>query len=629
MKTMKRKVLILLILIVVVAPVLSGCATKDSYKYSQKNVKTVKVLKKKNDSSLIFSGNLEGRKETMIASKVSGQISAINVNIGDKVRRNDLLVTLSGEENYSERNTASNAYQNSLSGLSTTEYLMKQEIAKAEASLETTRQSLLAVQTTDTNEDTISSEQIKQAGLDLEKAKIAKESIDNIFEQKTSDILESINSSISQGLVLAKNALAYLYLINNENFSKSIDTFEVNDDFVSNFNERNQTAVLTKKAKTKYFETEESYTLMDKNNLLTNKLIVQSDATETMLKDLKSALRAMNTIILSAISHVDMTESQLSTYKTNLSNYILQIENMLLSQSAGVTVGLIGAKQSLENLNIEKESQIKQIDKDIQKAVKQLEIINANIGSLKDDLNSQTKIAEAQLKLAEGSLGSAKAQQDTQLQIAKSQVDLARGGLSLANVNVANTRLRAPYEGVVMERLVDEGSIVSAGTAILKVADVSSYKLIIFVPESKIRYIKVGQIATATTDSLLDESFVATVLRISPKSEESSRKVRVELEIENNEYLKIGMYMNLYIQLEEDKKNSDEILTITSEAIINEDDKNYVWTVVENKAYKKEIEIGKISNNDIEIVSGLTVGEEIIVKGFDSLIEGEEVVIKN
>ncbi len=59
---------------------------------------------------MLFSGNLEGNKETVVAAKVPGQIFLINVNIGDNIKKGELLVTLSGEENFSERNTASNAY---------------------------------------------------------------------------------------------------------------------------------------------------------------------------------------------------------------------------------------------------------------------------------------------------------------------------------------------------------------------------------------------------------------------------------------------------------------------------------------------------------------------------------------
>ena len=218
---MQKKILGLLVLVVIAMPVLSGCATKDNYEYSQKNVKTSLVQEKQSEDFLFFSGNLEGNKETVIAAKVPGQISLINVNIGDNIRKNDLLITLSGEENFSERNTADSAYQNSLSGLSTTEYLMKQEIAKAEASLESTKQSLLAIRTTDLNEDIISAEQIKQAELDLEKAKIAKEGIDDIFKQKESDVLASMNSAISQGLTVSKNALACTI----SGFSRKLFTF--------------------------------------------------------------------------------------------------------------------------------------------------------------------------------------------------------------------------------------------------------------------------------------------------------------------------------------------------------------------------------------------------------------------
>jgi len=624
---MKQKVIILLVSAILVMPALSGCSQSEAYQYSQKNVKTSVVTKKQTEDFLTFSGNLEGNKETVVASKISGKISSIKVNIGDKIKKKELLVTLSGEENFSTRNTAGDTYQNSLASLENTDYQMNQEINKAEASLESARQSLASIKTADLNEDLVSSEQIEQAKLDLEKAKIAKNSIDSIFAQKEKDVLENIDSVVSQSLLVSKNSLAYLYLINNEDFSSFVDDFNVDNNFVSDTDTRNQTSALIKKAKTEYFDIEKSYTFLSRGEPSRGQSMLQVDLTENVLGSVGDALRAMNTIVLSAVNHVNMTESQLSSYRASLSNYISQIDAMLLSQDSGVAIGLLGSRQAMDNLQIEKSNQLKQINKDIEKSLKQLEVIHAGIASLKDDLKAKTEIAKSQLDLAKGNLASTKAQHDTQVQIAKSRVDMARGGLNIANVSVSNTMLRAPYNGVVMERLVDEGAIVNAGTPILKVADISSYKLVIFVPESQVWNIKIGQIATATTDSLIDKRFKAVVRRISPKSEEGSKKVRVELEIKNSEYLKIGMYMDLRIQ-NTGNLNTD-ILVVPFDALVMENNKNYIWKVKDNKAYKKEIELGQTNSLEVEVRNGVELGEEIIYKGLESLIEGEEVVIKN
>ncbi len=208
------------------------------------------------------------------------------------------------------------------------------------------------------------------------------------------DVLKSINSAIGQGLIVSKNSLAYLYSMNNESFSRRIDNFDIDDDFISDTDLRNQTIMLTKKSKAEYFQLEESYAYLDKINLLTSALIVRSDTAQEVLSNVKTALQSINEIVLFAVSHIDMTETQLSSYKNSLNNYIIQIENTLLSQDSGIAIGLMGSRQALLNLNIERESQI---NKDIEKSVKQLEIINANIASLKDNLESNTKVAESML----------------------------------------------------------------------------------------------------------------------------------------------------------------------------------------------------------------------------------------
>ncbi len=619
-----RKKFILLFLPVLFLPILSGCSKTESYNYAAKKVVVVEAQEKNIENSFLFTGNLEGNKETLVAAKTPGQVKEISVNIGDSVKSGETLARLTGEENFTNRNTAYSNYQNALSGVKNTEYMMDQKVEATKAALSVAKNNLLAIQTADANEDNISLDQINAAEIALEKALIAKESIDKTFEQKERDVLETTMSAINQSVILVRDTISFLYSLNGVGLPDEENDFEINNNFVVKTKENTTKAkikiTMTKKS---YYEFENYYNALNKFNYKREEVLEGGKETEEILNEVREALESMNGVIVDSITHANMSQADLDAYRSQVASYRTNVENMLLSQDSGVAIGLKGVNQLFENLGVEKENQLMQIEKDIEMAKRQLDLINNNIKAGKDELSTKTEIAESQVLQAEKALNMAEGQMAVQIQTAKTQADLSRGALNMANVEVGNTFLRAPYDGVVVEKLAEEGAVINAGTPILKVADVSKLKLVIFVPESQIKYLKKGTKGMATSDSFSSEEFEAVIERISPKTEEGSKKIRVELSIEKVDYLKIGMNMNLEIKQEMTRKT----VMIPDNSIVRKNNINTVYAVNEGKIKIKEVETGIVSEEEIEIVSGVEVGEKIAVKGFDGLREMDEVEI--
>lgn len=613
----------LLVLIILLIPFLSACTKTEAKGDVLKNVQVAKVTELEIEANQEYGGNIEAEKETLISSKVPGQVLEIKVNIGDSLKKGDVLVRLTGEENIVARNSANSAYQDSLLNVKNTDFLMDQKIRANKEALTTAEENLKAIKTADTNEDGVSVAQIEKLQLNLQNLEIKKQNLEDTFSQRRKDIFDSALSGIRQAKTLSLNAIYNLYSINEKNLPDSGNDFSINNKFVT----KNKSLALEaqtkiRKAKSDYYIFENYYEVQDEIPSQ-EEILEMRDKVEVLLKSINTALVSMNAVLSDVVVHTGMTSTLLASYKNDINSNINQVEAMLLSQDSGNAIGVMGVGQAIENLQTEIVNTKRAIDKQIEIAKNQLELIKSTVNSTKDELASKIIIAESQVRQAEANVATAEKAKDSELQRAKTQSDISRGQLNLANVNAASTILRAPYDGVVVERLVDEGSVIGAGTPILKFANIDSYKFNIFVPEREIIKIAIGQKAKLVLDSFPDKILEAEVVRISPKSEESSKKVRVELSLEKQDYLKIGMYARLIFE----ELNKRKALVVNAKAVRDVYGKKFIATVKDNRIAMKEVSIGAIVNDNYEVLSGIELGELFVIDGGINLNDGEEVKI--
>lgn len=153
-------------------------------------------------------------------------------------------------------------------------------------------------------------------------------------------------------------------------------------------------------------------------------------------------------------------------------------------------------------------------------------------------LIAQARQAEAQIAVAEAQLALAQAQYEAlvapprpqEIAIAEAQVDLAEAQVALVDAQIARLSLRAPIDGVVTTRAIAVGETASAGVPLLTIADLSTLKLVIYIPETQIGRVRLGAPVTVTVDAYPGERFRGEVVRIGRKAEFTPRNVQTEEE---------------------------------------------------------------------------------------------------
>ena len=232
-----------------------------------------------------------------------------------------------------------------------------------------------------------------------------------------------------------------------------------------------------------------------------------------------------------------------------------------------------------------------------------------------DDANAKDRASGAQVDAATSELAAAK----QQLEVAKAD---AQHYSALSDY----TRIVAPYDGVVTWRFSDKGALVQAGTSntsglpVVTVAQINQLRLRIPVPETIAAKVRIGDSADVKIQAT-GEHFTGKIARFTDALDPTTRTMQVEIDVPNPTYrLQPGMYAD--VVLASDGKQDALIVPVNA---IQREQNNVKVLVVDsqNRVQSREVQLGVQSNNSVEIVSGLTAGERVIVGNLGRYQPGE------
>jgi membrane fusion protein (multidrug efflux system) len=187
-----------------------------------------------------------------------------------------------------------------------------------------------------------------------------------------------------------------------------------------------------------------------------------------------------------------------------------------------------------------------------------------------------------------------------------------------ARARVADTVIRAPFNGRVGLRRVSVGSLVNPGTTIATLDDSSVIKVDFSVPENFLSVLRDGLKVYAMSAAFPDREFAGTVAGIDSRIDPVSRSVTVRAVVPNADgKLKPGMFLN--VRLASDARDA---LMIPEAALMPEQSRQFLYVVEDDHATRREVRIGRRVPGRVEVVAGLESGERVIVEGTQKVREG-------
>jgi RND family efflux transporter MFP subunit len=209
---------------------------------------------------------------------------------------------------------------------------------------------------------------------------------------------------------------------------------------------------------------------------------------------------------------------------------------------------------------------------------------------------------------------------------AKYAAEQADANLRNLQERLARTVIRAPIEGVLEDRMVETGTLVSPGTVVARVVDVNPVKINAGVPERYAPDVHVGAPATVTFDVLPEASAEATVNFVGAAVDARNRTFPVELRLPNsNGLIKPEMVANVSIQ----RRRMEGALVVPQDAVVRIAE-GYQVFVVEGEgddavARARAVTLGPSQGNRVVVSEGLQPGDRLVVMGQKNVADGDRV----
>ena len=301
---------------------------------------------------------------------------------------------------------------------------------------------------------------------------------------------------------------------------------------------------------------------------------------------------------------------------------IARLDNADYAAAVGqAEAGLASAKATL----IESQSDRDQMQRDYVR-VRDIHAQNPNLVSPQDVENADSRARQAGARF------------DAQ----SARVDAAAAALRVAQANLENTYVRAPFSGTVLRKEAEVGEVVAPSVgggltrgAVVTMADLATLEVEVDVNEAYIARVHSGQQARITLDAYPDTAFRGAVRQIIPTADRQRATVQVKVSILDRD-ARILTEMGAKVEFLETPRaaaagSAQPVerprIIVPADAVRSENGRDVVWIVRDGRLQRRDVDAGPVSGNFREIRSGLAGGEQLLVGGIGTPKEGQRVKV--
>ena len=243
-------------------------------------------------------------------------------------------------------------------------------------------------------------------------------------------------------------------------------------------------------------------------------------------------------------------------------------------------------------------------------------------------LFKRTLVPQQTLDDAATTLQSRQASYELSLQNAKNlraSIQASEASMKLADRQLRDTEIRAPFDGIVEKRLVNLGELVKTQMPVMAIVRVDPLKVIAEIPEKMAPWIKQGQPVQLRVDAYPEQTFSGKVSRISPAVNAATRAFPFEALVPNQDAtLKPGTFARVHIE----SAKVDTVLTLPYTTLQYRYGVNRVFVIDGDKLAGRELKVGDRLGERIEILSGIKAGDRVASSDIDKLIDGQKVSVR-
>lgn len=246
------------------------------------------------------------------------------------------------------------------------------------------------------------------------------------------------------------------------------------------------------------------------------------------------------------------------------------------------------------------------------------EVISANVLTAEANYAQFQKDVDRFTLLAESNAITKRDLEQANIGLKKAKADLITAKKALSN-----TSIKAPISGYINSDNITVGQLLGGGSPVCEIVNNNELKLNIKVSEREVYKIKNGQNVVVRLSIFPDKKFTGRISSIAEKAD-ATMKFNVEIRLSNDAkaHLKSGLYAEVELPIKNEGK-----LIINKKSIVGSMEQPVVFVVKDGKAERRELTVGQSNDKQVEVLSGLTANEEVIISGQLNLKNGDDITI--
>ncbi len=287
------------------------------------------------------------------------------------------------------------------------------------------------------------------------------------------------------------------------------------------------------------------------------------------------------------------------------------VGTLLSAESADISpeiAGRVGTIAFDEGMPVKEGQRLFQLDSNVYEA----QLVEANA-------NHDLKIANFERAdgLLKNKVGTVRARDE-----ALNEKQVARALLTMAEVRLEKTTIVAPFDGIVGLRNVSRGDYVQPGEALVNLEKIDPIKVDFSIAERYLADVRNGAEVRLTVDALKDREFTGKVYAINPQIDPAGRSIALRATVPNPDgVLRPGLFARVGLQT----AVRDNAIVTSEDAIVSQGGGNFVYRIVDGKAVQTPVTTGQRRYGTVEILSGLSAGDVVVVAGQLKLRDGADV----
>ena len=244
-----------------------------------------------------------------------------------------------------------------------------------------------------------------------------------------------------------------------------------------------------------------------------------------------------------------------------------------------------------------------------------------------DELFKRTLISQQAYDDARAALQGKRAGYDASLHNAttlRASIQASEAAMKLADRQLRDTEIRAPFDGYVEKRLVNLGELVKSQMPVMAIVRLNPLKVTAEIPEKMAPWISEGRPVELHVDAYPTRTFTGKVTRISPAVSTATRAFPFEAVVPNGDAaLKPGTFARVHVE----SGKVDDVLTLPYAALQYRYGVNRVFVVAGTRLAMRELQVGERLGDRVEIASGVKEGERVAITDVEALTDGEVVAV--